>query len=79
MISPQGEQVRDQVKNVVGPMFRAMLSAPLETRQTQFEALMSRTALPPDVEIEEVEAGGVSCEWVRIAGRAQELSPRVIL
>jgi acetyl esterase/lipase len=79
MISPQGEQVRDQVKNVVGPMFRAMLSAPLETRRTQFEALMSRTALPPDVEIEEVEAGGVSCEWVRIAGRAQELSPRVIL
>ena len=79
MISPQGEQVRNQYKNVVGPMFRAMLEAPLETRRTQFEALMSRTALPPDVEVEEVEAGGVPCEWVRIAGGARELSPRAIL
>jgi len=40
---------------------------------------MSRTELPPDVEIEEVEAGGVSCEWVRIARGAQEPSPRTIL
>jgi len=79
MISPQGEQVRNQYKNVVGPMFRAMLSAPLETRRTQFEALMSRTALPPDVEIEEVEAGGIFCEWVHITGGAPQPSPRVIL
>ncbi|GAC1390728.1 MAG: hypothetical protein NVSMB38_09260 [Ktedonobacteraceae bacterium] len=76
MMSPQGEQVRNQYKHVVGPAFRAMLQAPLQTRRTQFEALMSRTALPPDVE---VEAGGVPCEWVRIAGGARELSPRAIL
>lgn len=79
MISPQGEQVRNQYKNVVGPTFRALFEAPLQTGRTQFEALMSRTALPPDVEVEEVEAGGIPCEWVRIAGEGRELSPGAIL
>ena len=67
------------MKNVIGPMLKAVLEAPLETARPQFEALMSRTELPPDVEIEEVEAGGVPCEWVRIAGEAPRPSPRVIL
>jgi epsilon-lactone hydrolase len=79
MVSPQAEQVRNQVKNVVGPAYRTILQAPLEIRRTQFEAFMTQTPLPPDVEIEEVEAGGVSCEWVRIAGGAQESSSRAIL
>src|SRR5579884_1834452 len=79
MISSEGEQVRNQIKSVVGPAFKNMQSMPLETRRPQFEALMSRTALPPDVEIEEVEAGGIPCERVRIAGKAQEPSSHVIL
>ena len=33
---------------------------------------MSRTPLPPDVAVEEVEAGGVPCEWVWIAGGARD-------
>jgi acetyl esterase/lipase len=78
-VSPQAEQVRQQVKTVVGPAYRTILEAPLEVRRTQFEALMTQAPLPPDVEIEVVEAGGVSCEWVRIAGAAQESSPRAIL
>jgi epsilon-lactone hydrolase len=79
MISPQGEQVRNQIKHVIGPMLKAIRATPLETRRPQFEAVMSQTELPPDVEIEEVEAGGVPCEWLRRAGAAQEPSPGVIL
>lgn len=79
MISPEGEQVRNQVKNVIGPMLKATLKTPLATRRTQFEALMSRTALPSDVEIKEIEAAGVSCEWVSISSGASQQSPGVIL
>jgi len=79
MISPEGEQVRNQVKNVIGPMLKAAMSTPLETRRTQFEAMMSRTALPADVEIEETDAAGVPCEWVSISGGASQQSRQVIL
>jgi monoterpene epsilon-lactone hydrolase len=79
MISPEGEQVRNQVKNVIGPMLKATLKTPLATRRTQFEALMSRTALPSDVEIKEIEAAGVSCEWVSISSGASQQSRGVIL
>jgi monoterpene epsilon-lactone hydrolase len=79
MISPQGEHVRNQIKNGFRPLLMATLEIPLETRRPQFEALMSRTELPPDVEIEEVEAGGVPCEWVRISGKVPQPSPQVIL
>ncbi len=70
MISPQGEQIRNQVKTVVGPMLRALLNVPIEVRRAQLEQLMSQAGTPPDVELEEVNTGGVSCEWVRIAGGA---------
>src|ERR1700731_979669 len=72
MISPQGEHVRNQIKNGFRPLLMATLEIPLETRRPQFEALMSRTELLPDVEIEEVEAGGVPCEWVRISGKVPQ-------
>ena len=54
--------MREQFKNVVGLTYRAMFEVPIDSRRTQFEASMSRTALPPDVVIEEIEAGGVSWE-----------------
>src|SRR5438105_15493421 len=74
MISSQAEQVRNQIKQVVGPMLKASINVPIETRRIQYEALMSRTELPPDVEIETVEAGGVPCEWVGIAAGASRRS-----
>lgn len=40
---------------------------------------MSRTALPSDVEIKEIEAAGVSCEWVSISSGASQQSREVIL
>jgi epsilon-lactone hydrolase len=55
------------------------MNAPPETRRTQFEAMMSQIELPPDVEIEEIEAGGVPCEWVRISAGAPMQSPQVIM
>ncbi|MBV9689943.1 MAG: alpha/beta hydrolase [Ktedonobacteraceae bacterium] len=79
MISPQGEQVRNQIKNVIGPMLKASLDIPLETRRPQFEAMMSRVKLPPAVEIEELEAKGVPCEWVRISAGAAKPPSRTIV
>jgi acetyl esterase/lipase len=79
MMSPQGEQIRNQIKNVFGPRLKAILETPLEIRRPQFEALMSRAGLPPDVEIEEVEAARVPCEWVRMVGGAPEPSPPVLI
>ncbi len=79
MISPQGEQVRTRIKTVIGPMLKAMMNAPLETRRTQFEAMMSQIALPPDVEIEEVRAGDVPCEWVSRSAAAPERPTQIIM
>ena len=79
MISSQAEQVRNQIKQVVGPMLKASINVPIETRRIQYEALMSRTELPPDVEIETVEAGGVPCEWVSISAGASHWSQQVIM
>src|SRR2546425_5847106 len=53
------------------------LKVPFATRRTQFEAMMSRTALPSDVEIKEIEAAGVSCEWVSISSGASQQSREV--
>src|SRR5207245_4533870 len=79
MISSQAEQVRNQIKQVVGPMLKASINLPIETRRIEYEALMSRTELPPDVEIETVLAGGVPCEWVSIAAGASHRSQQMIM
>ena len=79
MISPQGEQIRNQVKSVIGPALKASSALPLAARRTQLEAILTRTELPADVEIEEVVAAAVPCEWVSIQGGASQQSQRVIL
>jgi epsilon-lactone hydrolase len=79
MISPQGAQIRTQVKNVIGPALKASKALPLETRRKQLEALLTRTELPADVEIEEVVAAGIPCEWVSIQDGLSQQSQQVIL
>jgi len=60
-------------------MLKAMLNIPIEARRTQLEAMTGRAEVPSDIEIEEVEAGGVSCEWVRATGGTPRLLPGVIV
>jgi epsilon-lactone hydrolase len=79
MISPAGEQVRNRMKNVIGPALKAGMSIPLEKRRAQFEAMMGQLELPPDAEFEEIEAGGVPCEWVRISATAPKPLLQVIM
>lgn len=64
MISPQGEQIRGQIRQVVGPMLKSLLNIPIEARRVQLEAMMSQVELPSGIEIEQTSVGGVSCEWV---------------
>jgi len=79
MISPEGEQVRNQVRYGVAPMLEAMMNLPVEQRRAQLEAIMSQVPLPPGVELEETVMGGVPCEWVRVSGAARRADAGVIV
>jgi monoterpene epsilon-lactone hydrolase len=79
MISPEGEQVRSQIRHAVAPMLQAMMNLPVEQRRAQLEAIMSQVPLPAGVEVEETVVGGVPCEWVRLSGATNRTSAGVIV
>jgi epsilon-lactone hydrolase len=70
MVSPEAEAIRTLVNQVFHATFQP--TAPLETRRAQYEALMSRGHLPPNVQVQAVTAGTRPAEWVSAAGAASE-------
>ena len=70
MVSPEAEAIRTLVNQVFHATFQP--TAPLETRRAQYEALMSRGHLPPNVQVQAMTAGTRPAEWVSAAGAASE-------
>ncbi len=61
MISPEARAERDRLFAARKPENR-----PLEQSRREWEAEASLAPLPADVQISDVQAGGVACEWVEM-------------
>jgi hypothetical protein len=70
MPSPEAEAFRERVKQLMQTTLD--LDAPLATRRVQYEAVMSRGHVPPEVQVEAVTVGTIPAEWVHAPQVASE-------
>jgi acetyl esterase/lipase len=70
MVSPEAEAIRTRAKQVSQATFQP--TALLPTRRAQYEALLSRGHLPPNVQVQAVTTGTCPAEWLSTAGAAGE-------
>jgi epsilon-lactone hydrolase len=70
MVSPEAEAIRTRVEQVFHATFQP--TAPLATRRAQYEAVMNRGHLPPNMQVQAVTAGTRPAEWVSAPGAASE-------
>ena len=70
MLSPEAEAIRTRVKQLMHATLQ--LDAPLTTRRVQYETVMSRGHLPPQVQVEAVTVGTLPAEWVSAPHAASE-------